>query len=150
MADVHEVRSGATLAAAARSELGAAFAGELIGPDDPDYGTARSVFNAMINRRPGCVARCASAEDVAQAVRFAAERGVLLAVRGGGHSGSGFGVAGASPLLGRHRLLNMMMDEGRERVRGSYGDNYERLARIKAKYDPGNLFRLNQNIEPAA
>jgi hypothetical protein len=46
--------------------------------------------------------------------------------------------------------VNMMMDEGRERVRASYGDNYDRLSRIKAKYDPGNLFRVNQNIEPAA
>jgi hypothetical protein len=46
--------------------------------------------------------------------------------------------------------VNMMMDEGQERVRASYGDNYERLARIKAQYDPGNLFRVNQNIEPSA
>ena len=46
--------------------------------------------------------------------------------------------------------VNMMMDEGQERVRASYRDNYDRLARIKADYDPGNLFRVNQNIEPAA
>ena len=46
--------------------------------------------------------------------------------------------------------VNMMMDEGQERVRASYRDNYDRLARIKAEYDPGNLFRVNQNIEPAA
>jgi hypothetical protein len=45
--------------------------------------------------------------------------------------------------------VNMMMDEGQERVKASYRDNYDRLARIKARYDPGNLFRVNQNIEPA-
>ena len=46
--------------------------------------------------------------------------------------------------------VNMMMDEGQERVRASYGDNYDRLAQIKAKYDPDNLFRVNQNIQPNA
>jgi FAD/FMN-containing dehydrogenase len=45
--------------------------------------------------------------------------------------------------------VNMMMEEGRERVRASYRDNYDRLARVKAEYDPGNVFRLNQNVEPA-
>ena len=46
--------------------------------------------------------------------------------------------------------VNMMMDEGQERVRASYRDNYDRLARIKATYDPDNLFRVNQNIQPEA
>jgi FAD/FMN-containing dehydrogenase len=45
--------------------------------------------------------------------------------------------------------VNMMMDEGQERVQASYRDNYDRLARIKAIYDPANLFRVNQNIQPA-
>ena len=43
----------------------------------------------------------------------------------------------------------MMADEGQERVRSTYRDNYERLARIKGEYDPDNLFRVNQNILPA-
>jgi FAD binding domain/Berberine and berberine like len=45
--------------------------------------------------------------------------------------------------------VNMMMDEGQERVRASYRDNYDRLARIKSTYDPDNTFRVNQNILPA-
>jgi FAD/FMN-containing dehydrogenase len=44
--------------------------------------------------------------------------------------------------------VNMMMDEGQERVREAYRDNYDRLARIKASHDPDNVFRINQNIEP--
>ncbi len=46
--------------------------------------------------------------------------------------------------------VNFMMEEGQERVQATYRDNYERLTRIKAKYDPENFFHVNQNIRPAA
>ncbi|HEY7126642.1 MAG TPA: FAD-binding oxidoreductase [Ktedonobacterales bacterium] len=45
--------------------------------------------------------------------------------------------------------VNFMMEEGAERVKASYRDNYDRLAVIKRKYDPANFFRVNQNIQPA-
>jgi hypothetical protein len=45
--------------------------------------------------------------------------------------------------------VNAMMEEGDERVKDSYRDNYERLASIKRTYDPTNFFRVNQNIKPA-
>jgi len=45
--------------------------------------------------------------------------------------------------------VNFMMEEGQDRVRATYRHNYERLAAAKAMYDPGNVFRINQNIEPA-
>ncbi len=46
--------------------------------------------------------------------------------------------------------VNFMMDEGEDRVKATYRDNYERLAAIKKTYDPTNVFRVNQNIKPAA
>ncbi len=46
--------------------------------------------------------------------------------------------------------VNFMSDDDAGRVRSNYGANYERLVAVKSKYDPGNLFRLNQNIEPAS
>jgi FAD/FMN-containing dehydrogenase len=45
--------------------------------------------------------------------------------------------------------INFMMEEGENRVKDSYRDNYQRLTEVKAKYDPNNLFRVNQNIQPA-
>ena len=45
--------------------------------------------------------------------------------------------------------INFMMDEGQERVKASYKENYDRLVQVKSKYDPNNLFRVNQNIKPS-
>ncbi len=44
--------------------------------------------------------------------------------------------------------INFMMEEGQDRIKATYGDNYTRLQKVKAKYDPDNFFRVNQNIEP--
>ncbi len=46
--------------------------------------------------------------------------------------------------------VNFMMEEGEDRVRASYRDNYDRLAQVKARYDPDNFFRVNQNVKPAS
>ena len=54
------------------------------------------------------------------------------------------------PLSAGGAYVNFLMDEGEERVRATYRENYGRLAAIKAAYDPENLFRVNQNIRPAA
>lgn len=53
------------------------------------------------------------------------------------------------PHLERAVYVNNLGDEGSDRVRAAYGPNYQRLAHVKAQYDPMNLFRLNQDIEPA-
>jgi len=46
--------------------------------------------------------------------------------------------------------VNFMMEEGQERIQATYGENHARLAAVKKKYDPDNLFRVNQNIKPAS
>ena len=63
--------------------------GNLLTPASADYDAARAVWNAMIDRRPGLIARCAGPADVAAAVRFARAHDLLLAVRGGGHNIAG-------------------------------------------------------------
>ena len=78
-----------TLSAADVEALGAALRGRLILPGQTDYDGARRVWNAMIDRRPALIARCASPSDVMQVVNFARERQLLTAVRCGGHSASG-------------------------------------------------------------
>ncbi len=66
--------------------------GSVVTPDSPDYDGVRQVWNAMIDKRPGLIVRCSGAADVLHAVRFARERRLLTAVRGGGHNIAGSAV----------------------------------------------------------
>ena len=68
------------------------FRGELIARGDPSYDGARKVFNASIDRKPGLIARCASSEDVVEAVKLARDQKELLSVRGAGHNVAGYAV----------------------------------------------------------
>ncbi|MET8081788.1 FAD-binding oxidoreductase [Streptomyces sp. NPDC005303] len=80
-------KAGAALAAL-REDL----TGDVFIPDDPGYDEARTVFNAMIDRRPAVIAQCVDEDDVARAVRFGRDLDLPIAVRGGGHSVAGMAV----------------------------------------------------------
>src|SRR5438045_1382904 len=71
------------------------FAGKLHGsvtrPGDADYDEVRALYNAMIDKRPALIARCADVDDVVAAVNFGRENGLDIAIRGGGHNGGGLG-----------------------------------------------------------
>jgi hypothetical protein len=111
------VSTTATPAQRAREELAATFRGRLIGPDDADYEDARKVFNAMIDRRPALIARCAGPDDVASAIGFAREHDLLLAVRGGGHNGAGLGTCADGVVIDLSQLRDVSADPKAHTVR---------------------------------
>ncbi|WP_265108491.1 FAD-binding oxidoreductase [Halosolutus halophilus] len=76
-------------AEAAIERLQADFRGDLIHPDDPAYDEARTIYNAMIDKRPGVIARCTDVADVIAAVTAAREHDLEIAIRSGGHNGPG-------------------------------------------------------------
>jgi FAD/FMN-containing dehydrogenase len=106
----------ATPAELARRELDG-FRGRLIGPPDSDYDEARAVYNAMIDRRPGLIARCATPDDVASVVRFAHDHHLLLAVRGGGHNGAGLGTCDDGVVIDLSAFKEITVDTAAKTVR---------------------------------
>ncbi len=70
----------------------AALRGQVIEPGDADYDNARKVYNAMIDRKPRLIARCADVADVMNAVCLAQKNGLTVSIRGGGHNAAGLGV----------------------------------------------------------
>src|SRR5690242_1671713 len=73
-------------------ELRASVRGPVIGLHDEGYDTARKVWNGMVDKHPALIVRCAGGADVISAVRFARSQGLLVAVRGGGHSFPGLSI----------------------------------------------------------
>jgi FAD/FMN-containing dehydrogenase len=105
------MNANADPATAARAQL-ARFGGDLIGPDDPEYGEARALYNAMIDKRPALIARCAGAEDVAAVIGFSRERDLPLAVRAGGHNGAGLASVDGGVVIDLSSLNSISVDPG--------------------------------------
>jgi FAD/FMN-containing dehydrogenase len=99
-------------------ELTGRFRGEIIRPGDHDYDAARAVWNGMIDRRPALIVRPTSPEDVAGAIRYARERELVVAVRGGGHSIPGLSTCDGGIVVDLSRL------------RGADVDPHARTARV--------------------
>ncbi len=101
------------IAADALQAFKTAFKGNVLAPDDAEYDEARQVWNAMIDRRPGLIARCTGTADVVQAVRFARQHGVLSSVRGGGHNIAGLAVCEGGLMIDMSRLRGVWVDAAR-------------------------------------
>jgi FAD/FMN-containing dehydrogenase len=95
--------------------------GETITADDAAYEEARRVHNAMIDRRPRVIVRCAGTDDVAAAVDFARDGGLDLAVRGGSHSVPGFGTADDAVVIDLSRAQAVEVDPETRTARAQGG-----------------------------
>jgi len=105
----------------ARDELAAGFEGQVIGRDDPGYDEARALFNAMIDKRPLLIARCAGADDVARTIAFARRHDVPLAIRGGGHNGAGLGSVDGGVVADLSQMRTVSVDAAARTARVAGG-----------------------------
>lgn len=107
--------------AVSMEELKSAFRGDLIQPSDASYDTARKVYNGMIDKRPKLIARCVDAADVMAAVRYGASNELLMAVRGGGHSGPGLGTCDGGLVIDLSRMRGVRVNPAAKTVRAEGG-----------------------------
>ena len=106
---------------AAIRELGESMTGPVLLSGHPEYDGARMVWNGMHDKRPALIVRCMNSEDVSNAVTFAAERGLLTAVRGGGHSWPGKSVCDDGIVIDLSLMNTVSADAETRRARARGG-----------------------------
>ncbi|WP_432170642.1 FAD-binding oxidoreductase [Streptomyces sp. 1222.5] len=122
-------KAGAALAAL-REDL----VGDVFSPGDPGYDEARTVFNAMIDRRPAVIAQCADTTDVVRAVRFGRELDLHIAVRGGGHSVAGSALGDGALVVDLRRMHQVTVDPAAEAARVEGGATMSHLDRATQRH----------------
>ena len=124
MSEAHlESTTGAAVASdeTAIAEFRAALRGDLLLPGDAGYDDARVIFNAMIDKRPALIARCAGADDVVQAVNFARTHDLVVSVRGGGHNVSGNAVCDGGLMIDLSPMKAVEVDQAARTARAEPG-----------------------------
>ncbi|WP_431960906.1 FAD-binding oxidoreductase [Actinacidiphila sp. bgisy160] len=120
---------------AALDGLRSRFAGEVVAPGDPSYDENRTLFNAMIDRRPSVIALCETVDDVAAAIRFGREHGLEVAVRGGGHSVAGTSLTDGGIVVDLRRMHAVVVDPAARTARVGGGATMSHLDRATQPYD---------------
>src|SRR5687767_9246533 len=95
--------------------------GEVLTPTEPGYDDARRVWNAMIDKRPALIARCADADDIAAAVRFAREQNLAISIRGGGHNVAGLAVSDGGLMIDCAPMKGITIDSQTQTARAQPG-----------------------------
>src|SRR5215216_6251941 len=99
-----------TVSAAAIEALAGQQRGRVLDARDASYDEARAIWNAMIDRRPGLIVQCVGATDVVNAVRFARDNKLLVAVRGGGHNIAGHAVCDGGLMIDLSPMKSVRVD----------------------------------------
>ena len=130
-------------ASALAGELRRSFSGEVLVGGQPGYNDARTIWNAMVDKKPTVIAGCVTTDDVVASVKLARHHGLQVSVRCGGHGVTGKALADGGLTIDLTRMRGVEVHAGQER--------YDRLARVNAQYDPDNFFRSNNaSIAPAS
>ena len=90
--------------------------GQIVRPSDTNYDEVREIWNAMIERRPALIVRCAEAGDIAHAIAFARENGLEISVRGGGHNIAGNALCDNGVMIDLSTMRNVRVDAGKKRA----------------------------------
>src|SRR5215216_580556 len=118
-----------TVSAAAIESLAGQQRGRVLDARDASYDEARAIWNAMIDRRPGLIVQCVGATDVVNAVRFARDNKLLVAVRGGGHNIAGHAVCDGGLMIDLSLMKAIRVDPVGRTARASGGVLWRELDR---------------------
>ena len=118
MSDIQtDVKKATGLSTEAIAALRMKIRGDLIQPGDPQYNSARKVYNGMIDKYPALIARCVDVADLISVVEFGCEQGLDLAVRGGSHNGPGLGTVEGGLVIDLSRMRGIRVDPEEKTVR---------------------------------
>ena len=90
--------------------------GQIVLPSDPSYDEVRQIWNAMIDRRPALIVRCAEASDVPHAISFARENGLEISIRGGGHNIAGSALCDSGVMIDLSTMRRVRVDAEKKRA----------------------------------
>ena len=123
------------LPVSALEEFRISMRGQLLLPNQPGYEEARKVHNAMIDRRPELIARCAGVADVIAAIQFARSHGLVVAVRGAGHNVAGTSLCDGGMVIDLSEMRGIRVDPGTGTARVEPGVTWAELAHDLQAFD---------------
>ncbi|MGL1887918.1 MAG: FAD-binding oxidoreductase [Reichenbachiella sp.] len=104
------------------NEFASHIRGRIVTPDNPDYDQTRTVYNGMIDKKPGLFVMCVDVADVIAAVNFARDNKLLVAIRGGGHNGGGLGLCNDGLVIDLSGIKFVRVDTSNSTVRVGGGN----------------------------